>query len=37
MLILLVLAAGYGGWRAIRATLASLRALPRANDDLVFW
>lgn len=37
MLILLALVAAYGGWRALRAALATLRALPRANDDLVFW
>jgi hypothetical protein len=37
MLILLALAAGYGAWRATRAALASLRELPRSNDDMVFW
>jgi hypothetical protein len=37
MLILLALAAAYGAWRGARAALASLRELPRRNDDLVFW
>jgi hypothetical protein len=37
MLILLALVAAYGGWRLARATLASLRSLPRSNDDLVFF
>lgn len=35
--VLLILLAAYGGWRAIRAVLASLRALPRSNDDMVFF
>ncbi len=37
MLILLSLAALWGGWRAVRAATDSLRGLPRRNDDMVFW
>lgn len=37
MLVLLTLAAAYGGWRVVRAALASLRALPQCNDDMVFF
>lgn len=37
MLVLLTLVAAYGGWRAVRAALASLRALPRCNEDMVFF
>jgi hypothetical protein len=37
MLIVLAVATVYGGWRVVRAALASLRQLPRSNDDLVFW
>ena len=37
MLVLLTLVAVYGGWRAVDATLSSLRALPRCNDDMVFF
>ena len=37
MVTLMVLAALYGGWRAGRAGLEFLRALPRSNDDLVFF
>ena len=37
MLILLTLAAAYGGWRVGRAALDSLRGLPRSNDDMVFF
>ena len=37
MLIVLALATAYGGWRVFHAAWASLRQLPRSNDDLVFW
>ena len=37
MLALLSLVALYGGWRAARAVLDTLRGLPRSNDDLVFF
>ena len=37
MLSLLIVAALYGGWRATRALLDTLRRLPRSNDDLVFF
>jgi hypothetical protein len=37
MLALLSFAALYGGWRGIRAVLATLRQLPRSNDDLIFF
>jgi hypothetical protein len=37
MLVLLTLAGLYAGWRISRAALASLRSLPRSNDDMVFF
>jgi hypothetical protein len=37
MLIVLALAGAYGAWRSARAVLASLRQLPRRNEDMVFW
>jgi hypothetical protein len=37
MLSVLALAALYGGWRAVRALLATLRYLPHDNDDMVFF
>lgn len=37
MLALLTLAAAYGGWRLVRAALRTLRALPRCNDDMIFF
>jgi hypothetical protein len=37
MFTLLILAAAYGGWRLVRAALESLRALPRSNDDMIFF
>lgn len=37
MLILLALAAAWGGFFAGRAALRSLHALPRANEDMVFY
>ncbi|AEG91157.1 Hypothetical protein Rta_00960 [Ramlibacter tataouinensis TTB310] len=37
MLTLLSIAAVYGVWRATRAVLASLRDLPRCNEDMVYF
>jgi hypothetical protein len=37
MFTLLILAAVYGGYRAVRAVLDSLRALPRCNEDMIFY
>lgn len=37
MIALLVLAAVYGGYRAVRAALESLRALPQRNEDMIFY
>jgi hypothetical protein len=37
MLTLILLVAAFGGWRATRAALASMRSLPRSNDDMVFF
>ena len=37
MFILLLIAAAYGGWRAVRAALESLRGLPRTNEDMIFY
>lgn len=37
MLTVFVLAAVYGGYRVVRAALASLRALPQSNDDMIFY
>jgi hypothetical protein len=37
MIALLSIVALYGGWRATRAVLDTLRRLPRSNDDLVFF
>jgi hypothetical protein len=37
MLALIALAAGYGTWRALRAAFQSLRNVPRANDDMIFY
>lgn len=37
MIAFLILLAGYGAWRSLAALIASLRRLPRSNDDLVFW
>jgi hypothetical protein len=37
MFSLLVLAALYGGYRATCAALESLRALPRCNEDMIFY
>jgi hypothetical protein len=37
MLALILIAAAYAGWRATRAVLASLRSLPRSNEDMIFF
>ena len=37
MFTLLILAAFYGGYRAVRAAARSLRALPRCNEDMIFY
>ncbi len=37
MLTILLLAALYGGYRATRAALDSLRSLPRCNEDMIFY
>lgn len=37
MLILLALAAAYGGWRFAAAAARSLDGLPRRNDDMIFY
>ena len=37
MFTLLILAAVYGGYRAVRAAVDSLRALPKCNEDMIFY
>ena len=37
MFAVLILAALYGGYRAVRAALESLRALPQRNEDMIFY
>jgi hypothetical protein len=37
MSALLFLLLAYGGWRAVRAALDTLRGLPRSNEDMVFF
>jgi hypothetical protein len=37
MLAVFTLAVAYGGWRAARALIETLRRLPRSNDDMVFF
>jgi hypothetical protein len=37
MFTLLILATLYGGYRVTRAVLESLRALPRSNEDMIFY
>ncbi|MDF2462111.1 MAG: transcriptional regulator, TetR family-like protein [Ramlibacter sp.] len=37
MFTILLIAAVYGGWRAVRAALESLRGLPRNNEDMIFY
>ena len=34
---LLFLLVAYGGWRSLRAAIATLRELPRSNEDMVFF
>jgi hypothetical protein len=37
MFTILLIAAVYGGWRAARAAVESLRGLPRSNEDMIFY
>jgi hypothetical protein len=37
VLTVLALFAAYGGWRLVRTLWQSLRALPRRNEDMVFF
>lgn len=37
MLVLLILALLWSGWRVADAAVSSLRSLPRSNDDMVFF
>lgn len=37
MFTIFIIAAAYAGWRLALATLESLRALPRSNDDMIFF
>jgi hypothetical protein len=37
MFSLLILAAAYGGWRAVRGAMRAWSAVPRCNDDLIFF
>ena len=37
MLTLFILAAVYGAYRAVRAAFDSLQALPRCNEDMIFY
>ena len=37
MLMQLMLVIAYGGWRAGRAAVRSLRGLPRRNEDMIFY
>jgi hypothetical protein len=37
MIALLILAALYGGYRAVRAAFESLRSLPQSNEDMIFY
>ena len=37
MSILLILTVLWGSWRVGRAAVESLQALPRSNDDMVFF
>ena len=34
---ILTLALGWGAYELVRAAIESVRALPRRNDDMVFW
>lgn len=37
MLTVLIIAALFGGWRAISAVRESLHGLPRSNEDMIFY
>lgn len=37
MLTVLALAAAWGGVQLLRAALASLKSLPRRNEDMIFY
>jgi hypothetical protein len=37
MISLLILAALYGSYRAVRAAIEIFRALPRCNEDMIFY
>jgi hypothetical protein len=37
MYSVLILAAVYGGWRALRAAMRAWSVVPRSNDDLIFF
>jgi hypothetical protein len=37
MFTILILSLLWGGWRLAGAALRSLQALPRSNDDMVFF
>ncbi len=37
MFTIFTIAAAYAGWRLTRATLESLRGVPRSNDDMIFF
>jgi hypothetical protein len=37
MTALLLLLVAYGGWRAVRTAVDTLRGLPRSNEDMVFF
>lgn len=37
MSVLLILSLLWGGWRLAGAAAATLRGLPRSNDDMVFF
>ena len=37
MLTILLVAAVWGGWKALQGARRSLRSLPRRNEDMVFY
>ena len=37
MFMRFTLAAAWGAWRIAKAALASLRDLPRSNQDMIFY
>jgi hypothetical protein len=37
MFTLLILVVVFGGWRATRAAVESLRDIPRSNEDMIFF